>query len=84
MTRTLYPRVGGFPRFERGLGGEGWVQRVPKKDRADRVPSTSVQDRGEGGVLRIESRGILFNRSLTLFKVTAHMRVLGAKPDADL
>jgi hypothetical protein len=35
MTRTLYPRVGGFPRFERGLGGEGWVQRVPKKDRAD-------------------------------------------------
>ena len=65
MTRTLYPRVGGFPRFERGLGGEGWVQRVPKKDlERTGVRSTSVQGRGEGGVLRIESRGIIFNRSL--------------------
>jgi hypothetical protein len=54
MTRTLYPRVGGFPRFERGLGGEGWVQRVPievpKKDlERTGVRSTSVQGRGEGG-----------------------------------
>jgi hypothetical protein len=67
-----------------GSVGRGGSSGCRRRTELTGVPSTSVQDRGEGGVLRIESRGILFNRSLTLFKVTAHMRVLGAKPDADL